>query len=136
MTLFGCSSNMTFCLPTVLLKNRDPVLVVDCQIPRLKLFQFAQINLSEGGCQSERRQVQLLVSSRFTLIPCTNLNYISIKHCTYIYKFKVHLYPHLSCIAPTSISSRLTSHILAAICASLAGGEKRKEYNFIMAEEC
>ena len=32
---------------TVLLKNRDPVLLVDCQVPRLKLFQFAQVHLGE-----------------------------------------------------------------------------------------
>ena len=33
---------------------------------------------------------------------------------------------------PTSTSSKSTLQISAAICASLAGGEKRKEYNFMI----
>ena len=34
---------------TVFFKNRDPVLLVDCQVPWLKLLQLAQVNLSYGG---------------------------------------------------------------------------------------
>ena len=36
---------------------------------------------------------------------------------------------------PTSTSSKSTLQISAAICASLAGGEKRKEYNFMISRQ-
>ena len=36
---------------------------------------------------------------------------------------------------PTSTSSKSRLQISAAICASLAGGEKRKEYNFMISRQ-
>ena len=128
---------MTLSSPTILLKNRDPVLLVDCQVPRLKLLQFAQVYLGkeETGQPGQRkrsirvRTVKLLAGSRFTFI----------EHSTFYQALhpsqKVQGSPR-SLSGPTSTSSRLTSQMLAAIWASLAGGEKQKEYNFIVAENC
>ena len=50
------TSNVTLISLTVLLKNRDPVLRVDFQVPRLKLFQLAQVNLNKGNKSTRVRK--------------------------------------------------------------------------------